>query len=294
MGKSAKRERQRANREAKQERQAKDERRRQVIRFGWRAVLVLLLVITAGLVISNLGGSSSDVTTTTTTTTTTPTTSSTTATTAATDATEPDSTTATTVAAEEGLSAAYQAFVAQPTACGAATPAPPEIAQFDSPEDQGIAAGTTLRATLVTSCGDIVIELDPTVAPESVNSFAFLARQGYWDGTVSHRLVPGFVVQFGDPTATGTGGPGYTIVDEFPEEGFAYDRGVVAMAKAGPDSTGSQFFLPFAATGLDAEFNPIGRVVEGIEILDLIEAVPVNGQTPLESVYLEQVLIEGG
>lgn len=137
----------------------------------------------------------------------------------------------------------YVQFRGQPTACGAVAPAPLSPMEFDAPADMGLDPSIAIRATMSTSCGDLEIELDPGIAPETVNSFVFLATEGYFDGTVLHRVIPGFVAQGGDQTATGTGGPGYTIPDEFPSPGMGYERGTLAMANAGPGTTGSQFFI---------------------------------------------------
>lgn len=174
--------------------------------------------------------------------------------------------------------------------------------QFDAPADQQIDPNVPITATISTSCGDIVIQLDPKLAPETVNSFVFLARQGYFDGTVFSRIVPGFVIQGGDPTATDTGGPGYTLPDEYPSTGFSYDRGVVAMANTGQSgSTGSQFFIALAATGLDPTYSPLGTVVDGDTTLDAIAAVPVGpnaagneNSRPLQTVYINSVQINVG
>ncbi|MCP4306008.1 MAG: peptidylprolyl isomerase [bacterium] len=166
---------------------------------------------------------------------------------------------------------------------------------FDAPEDQGLTA--PIQATIVTSCGDIVVELDPGIAPDTVNSFVFLARQGYFDGGVSHRVSPGFVVQAGDPTATGTQGPGYTIKDELPAADFLYERGVLAMANRGPDTSGSQFFILLADAGLNNDFSYFGNVVDGFETLDRIAAVPLGPNrfgevsVPLETLYIERIVV---
>lgn len=193
----------------------------------------------------------------------------------------------------------YQEFRAQAPVCGAETPDEAEDLTFDAPDDLGLGS-ETLVATIETSCGPIVIELDPAIAPETVNSFTFLAEEGFFDGTVSHRVISGFVIQAGDPTATGLGGPGYVIPDEFPDEGFAYERGLVAMANGGPGTTGSQFFILVGDAPLPPQFSVFGRVVEGFDVLDLLEAVPVGTppgsqdpvpSTPLETIYLERVII---
>jgi cyclophilin family peptidyl-prolyl cis-trans isomerase len=169
---------------------------------------------------------------------------------------------------------------------------------FNDHEDQGLTPGTAVTVSIETSCGDIGVELNPDLAPIAVNSFVFLANRGYFDGSVSHRIVAGFMFQAGDPTATGTGGPGYRIAtDEWPAPGFIYERGVVAMANAGPGSTGSQFFIMLGDSSLPPNFTVIGRVVSGDDVLTAIADVPVterpNGERslPLEALYLERVRI---
>ena len=147
---------------------------------------------------------------------------------------------------------------------------------FDAPEDQNLDVNTPVTATITTSCGDIVIQLDPSVAPDTVNSFVFLARSGYFDGSVSHRIVPGFVFQAGDPTATGMGGPGYTIPDEF-GKGLAHtESGIFSMANAGPNSGGSQFFITLAATPwLDGKHAVFGKVADK-DSLDVLMQIRVR------------------
>jgi cyclophilin family peptidyl-prolyl cis-trans isomerase len=171
--------------------------------------------------------------------------------------------------------------------------------QFEAAGDAGI--DSVVRVVLHTSCGDVTLELDPALAPETVNSFVFLAQQGYFDGTVSHRVVPGFVFQAGDPTATGRGDPGYSLPDEFPAAGFTYTRGVVAMANSGlPDSGGSQFFIALEDIDLAPNYTVFGRVVDGFDALERIAAVPMASNPPdpvpsrpMETIYLETVEIAG-
>lgn len=192
----------------------------------------------------------------------------------------------------------YAGFVAQPTACGAEAPTPVVPMVFEAPEDQGLSESGKVRATITTSCGDIVVELDPEVAPETVNSFVFLARAGYFDGSVSHRIVPGFVIQAGDQTATGREGPGYTIPDELPAAGFVYEAGSLAMANSGPNTTGSQFFITVADVPLPNDYSYFGKVVDGFDTLEAITQVPLGvnpfgeQSVPLETVYIEKVTIE--
>ena len=194
----------------------------------------------------------------------------------------------------------YQAFRSQPTACGASAPAPAVAMQFDAPGDAGVAGA--VQVVLHTSCGEVTLELDAAVAPETVNSFVFLARRGYFDGTVAHRVMPGFVFQAGDPTASGSGNPGYRLPDEFPAAGFSYVRGTVAMANSGlPESGGSQFFIALDDIDLPPSYTVFGRVLEGFDVLELIAAVPMApnrgdliNSRPLETVYLERVEVLGG
>jgi peptidyl-prolyl cis-trans isomerase B (cyclophilin B) len=194
----------------------------------------------------------------------------------------------------------YLAFRRQPTACGAEAPAAATAMSFAAPGDAAV--GGPIEVVLHTSCGPVRLRLDPVAAPETVNSFIFLARQGYFDGTVSHRVLPGFVFQAGDPTAGGGGSPGYTIPDELPPPDFAYTRGVVAMANTGaPDSGGSQFFIVLADTTLPPTYTVFGEVTAGLEVLDRIAALPLGpnppdprDSRPLQTVYLERVEVVGG
>jgi peptidyl-prolyl cis-trans isomerase B (cyclophilin B) len=193
----------------------------------------------------------------------------------------------------EDVPPAVRAALLSPTACDAAAPTSFAEMQFVAPVDQGVDG--PLSAVLHTSCGDVTIELDPSISPLSVNSFVFLANEGYFQGQIVHRLVTNFVFQGGDPTGTGTGGPGYTIQDEFPPIGTAYPVGTVAMAKSGlPNSTGSQFFIVLAdAPHLGSQdglmFNILGHVTEGFEVLEAINALEVAGPAPVQSLYLEGV-----
>ena len=201
---------------------------------------------------------------------------------------------------DESLPETYQQFRDQPTACGGDQPPPNEQVDYEAPDDVELSAGAT--ATIVTSCGEIVIELDTETSPLSVNSFAYLAQQGFYDGTVFHRIVDDFVIQGGDPSASGSGGPGYGIPDEFPDADFAYDEGVVAMAKApASNSTGSQFFIVHGSQGaiLSPTFNVIGRVISGMDTVEQIASIEtVRGVTrevsnPTETAYIESIAIDG-
>lgn len=201
----------------------------------------------------------------------------------------------------ESLPGDYQGYRQQETACGAEAPPEEQVMSFADFEPQAdVTPEAAITATMATSCGEIVIELDPARSLQTVESFVFLARQGFYDGTVFHRIVENYVIEGGDPDAIGTGGPGYTIADEFPPEDFQYEPGIVAMANAGRNTTGSQFFI---VVGEDAQvlnplFNVLGEVVSGDDALDRIEAVPTatrpgsrEQSLPLETVYIESVEI---
>src|SRR5271156_5316321 len=180
-----------------------------------------------------------------------------------------------------------------------ATPTPPE-ADGSSPqqrkfdEEPPMLIDTTLRyvATMVTSHGTMVIALDPLAAPRAVNSFVFLARYHYYDGVVFHRVIPGFVLQGGDPTGTGTGGPGYKFADELPAAG-KYQIGSLAMANSGPNTNGSQFFVISGrdGVGLPPSYSLFGAVGSGGDVVGKIDALGTRSGQPKERVVIESVTI---
>ena len=133
---------------------------------------------------------------------------------------------------------------------------------------------TDYRALVRTTKGDLVLDLFQEQVPRTVNNFVFLARHGFYDGVVFHRVLEDFMAQTGDPTGTGTGGPGYQFEDEF-DPMLAHDaKGVLSMANAGPNTNGSQFFITFIATPwLDGRHAVFGRVIDGIDLLDQIQRV---------------------
>jgi len=141
---------------------------------------------------------------------------------------------------------------------------------YTAPPPMTIDPARTYTATITTPRGDIVIRLRPDLAPETVNNFVFLAREGFYDGVTWHRVLPNFMAQGGDPTGTGTGGPGYTIKDEFGPD-MIFDRpGIVAMARTPmPNSAGSQFFITTApAPHLNGQYTIFGEVIQGQEIVN--------------------------
>lgn len=144
--------------------------------------------------------------------------------------------------------------------------------QWDSPPDMQIDTDTTYKATLETNRGDMVLELYPEHAPKTVNNFVFLAREGFYDGVGFHRVVPNFVIQGGDPTGTGRGGPGYRFEDELEDNPLKHEPKVISMANAGPNTNGSQFFITHTATPhLDGKHTVFGKVVEGRDVVDVIQ-----------------------
>jgi cyclophilin family peptidyl-prolyl cis-trans isomerase len=165
---------------------------------------------------------------------------------------------------------------------------------YDRPPEITIASGRDYHAILHTEKGSIRIKLFPEQAPATVNNFVFLAREGYFDGTTFHRVIKDFMVQGGDPTGTGTGGPGYHIRDEFHPD-LRHDRpGILSMANAGPNTGGSQFFITYTATPwLDGRHAVFGEVVEGMETVNAIrERDPQRDPEPgdrIESVEIEEV-----
>ena len=143
----------------------------------------------------------------------------------------------------------------------------------------------TYTATIATDKGDMVLELFTDKTPKTVNNFVFLAREGFYDGTVFHRVIADFMVQGGDPTGTGTGGPGYRFTDEFHPE-LTHDKpGVLSMANAGPGTNGSQFFITHLPTPwLNNKHSVFGQVTEGIDVLMKIQTgVRIASLTVLEA-----------
>ncbi len=144
--------------------------------------------------------------------------------------------------------------------------------QWSSPPPMQIDVTKTYRVTMETNKGVIELELYPQHAPLTVNNFVFLANQGFYDGVVFHRVIKDFVIQGGDPTGTGTGGPGYRFRDETMGNPLTHERGVISMANAGPNTNGSQFFIVYAPQPhLNGKHTVFGRVTSGMdEVCDKI------------------------
>jgi cyclophilin family peptidyl-prolyl cis-trans isomerase len=200
------------------------------------------------------------------------------------------------------------------SACGGGDDSEPEAAaaaceEVDMPEQRDrprpkaptgpLDEGTTFRLVVETNCGNFTIELDPKSAPKATASLVALARDGYFDDTIIHRVVPSFVIQGGDPTGTGSGGPGYKTVD-IPPRGAKYTRGVVAMAKAADEplgTAGSQFFVVTAVdAGLPPDYAIVGRVTAGLQ--DTVQSIDHLGdaqtEKPTQTVLVQRIRVETG
>ena len=169
--------------------------------------------------------------------------------------------------------------------------------QWSKAPEMVIDPNKTYRATLETSAGNVEVEFYPKDAPKTVNNFVCLARAGYFDGTPFHRIISGFVAQGGDPTGTGTGGPGYRFEDEpITRE---YTKGTLAMANAGPNTNGSQFFICTADLQgkLGKNYTIFGQVVNGMDVVDALDKTPVQASrsgersSPINPVTLNKVTV---
>lgn len=274
-----KRERQKANRAKKLEQEQKVEQRTQLRQYAVIGVLVAVGLVGA-LYLLSLGGDDGDAATTT-------------------------SITLGTIPTTTEAAAAVQPAVSAPEAGGAidGTPECPaedgsseRITSFTEAPPTCIDSTAIYTAEIDTTLGRILIDLDPSKAPETVNNFVFLARYHYYDGSPFHRIIPGFVIQGGDATGEplGTGNPGYLIGEEPPEPG-EYQVGSLAMAKGGTDnSTGSQFFIVTGpqGEGLPNQYSLFGSVTEGLDVVGAIEGLPTTASDyPTEEIYINSVTI---
>jgi peptidylprolyl isomerase len=180
-------------------------------------------------------------------------------------------------------------------ACGAKVPkaATAEKPTFDQPPKMTIDTARSYTATLETSCGAIDVALDAKRTPETVNSFVFLAREGFYDGLTFHRIANSIdVIQGGDPSGDGTGSPGYALKDELSGD-ERYTTGAVAMANSGPDTAGSQFFIVTgpAAEQLPKDYTVFGSVSGGLDVAREIQGLPVNRETPTQKIYIDKATI---
>ena len=144
--------------------------------------------------------------------------------------------------------------------------------QWNSPSAMKIDPQKTYSVTIETNRGDMVLELYPEHAPKTVNNFVFLAQEGFYDGIVFHRVINDFMIQGGDPTGTGRGGPGYSFEDEVAENPLTHETAVISMANSGPNTNGSQFFITHSPQShLNGMHTVFGKVVEGKEIVNTIQ-----------------------
>lgn len=185
----------------------------------------------------------------------------------------------------------------RPVACGAQEPpqAGEEKPTYPEGPDEVVDADAEYRAVIATSCGEVVVDLDAERAPESVNSFVFLAEEGFYDGLEIFRNEPSIgILQTGAGDDDATWDVGYTLPDELEAaEADGYPPGTVALANAGPETAGSQFFFVYSDDfGLDPDYARFGTVVEGLDVLEELGEIPVEGDSPQERAYLESVTIE--
>ena len=245
-----KRERQKANRQARlaelERQQRRSTSRKKVIRIG----LIVVVALAAAFGLSRLIGDDDN-------------------TVDAADTTAPPST-------------LPGATITGETPCPAADGSTERAASFENPPPMCIDPTKTYTAEIDTSEGSFTVALDAEKAPNTVNNFVVLSRYHFYDGLPFHRIVPGFVVQGGDPTGTGSGGPGYSIPDELPPSLEYYTAGTMAMANSGPDTGGSQFFINLTDTGLDApNYSLFGQVTEGFDTtVKALETAGNEGRTP--------------
>jgi cyclophilin family peptidyl-prolyl cis-trans isomerase len=161
---------------------------------------------------------------------------------------------------------------------------------YAKPPEMTIDPQRSYRATIETSAGTMTADLFTSDAPKTVNNFVFLAREGFYEGVIFHRVIKGFMIQGGDPTGTGTGGPGYKFADEPVKR--SYERGTLAMANAGPNTNGSQFFIMHADYGLPPNYTIFGKLTSGEDVLDSIaQARTGANDRPAEPVRIERVEI---
>jgi cyclophilin family peptidyl-prolyl cis-trans isomerase len=263
-----KRSRKKHNRQIRLEQMARQSKRRKVQRNVIRIGIVLVIVVSVGGIIAVSGNDPE------------PTTSS--------DTTSATATTAFTPPTGRTITG--------PTPCPAEDGSEERVAQFEQTPPTCIEDGVKYSAIIDTNKGSFTIELDAAAAPQTVNNFVVLARYKYFDGTSCHRAIPNFVVQCGDPTATGTGGPGYQFADELPQQG-QYKVGSIAMANSGPNTNSSQFFVITGSDGaaLPPNYSLFGQVTDGLDTtvpaLDAAGNPENNGVPPLEQLIINSVTI---
>jgi cyclophilin family peptidyl-prolyl cis-trans isomerase len=281
-----KRERQKANRQQRLEelaRQARNDKRK---RTGMYIILIPIVAVAISGIVwlinrGDNGSAATDVTTTTL---------------FATTTVDPNAPTTTTTPLPSTIAPAPPLTGATP--CPAADGSSPRTVAFAQAPPSCIDKTKTYTATVTTNKGAYTIALDAAAAPLTVNNFVVLARYHYFDSTICHRAIPQFAVQCGDPSGTGTGGPGYTFADELPAAG-SYKVGSIAMANSGPDTNGSQFFIITGANGaaLAPNYTLFGQVTDGLDTtVKALDALgnpdsAADGVPPLEQIVIESVTV---
>ena len=163
--------------------------------------------------------------------------------------------------------------------------------QYSSPPEMVIDLAKRYTATIETTAGTMVADLFADDAPKTVNNFVFLAREGFYNDVIFHRVIEGFMIQGGDPTGTGRGGPGYQFADEPVKR--QYTRGTLAMANAGPNTNGSQFFVMHADYPLPPNYTIFGKLSSGEDVVDKIATAPTGANDrPNDPVSIKQITIE--
>jgi peptidyl-prolyl cis-trans isomerase B (cyclophilin B) len=168
-----------------------------------------------------------------------------------------------------------------------------EKKKYDKPGDMKIDPKKTYTATIDTSEGKIVVQLMPDKAPQHVNSFVFLAKEKFYDGVIFHRVIKGFMIQGGDPTGTGSGGPGYKLKSEFND--VKHEPGILSMARTrDPNSAGSQFFIMHGTNaGLDGQYTAFGKVTEGMDVVNKIATTDTDANDrPTKPITIKTITID--
>jgi cyclophilin family peptidyl-prolyl cis-trans isomerase len=201
---------------------------------------------------------------------------------------------ATSTAADSGTTTG-STEAASAAECPPAEGAAERTESFDAAPPMCLTPGVDYSAVLTTDAGEVTVDLLEEKAPQTVNNFVFLARHKYYEGVTFHRVIPGFMIQGGDPQGTGAGGPGYEFADELPQEG-EYRIGSMAMANAGPETNGSQFFVVTGDSGvsLPPDYSLFGQVTEGMETVTAIEADGSPQGRPRTVHTIEKVEIREG
>ena len=168
--------------------------------------------------------------------------------------------------------------------------------QYAAFPEMTIDQNTSYTAEIKTNQGTITVKLLADEAPNTVNNFVFLAREGFYDGVIFHRVISGFMLQGGDPTGTGTGGPGYKFADELAAaQSRGYKLGTLAMANAGPNTNGSQFFIMHADYALPPHYNVFGKTIDGLDVVDKIGNTQTGpADRPVEDIIIETIEITEG